>query len=180
MADPPSASSIVHDLLERGAIGARPRPERVAGDDLAGTGSDVIPEANGEVGGRRGGGDAVQPELRCKGGCHLGAQGPALLLALAPTVLVVMNIVYSATAYPIGTISDRINRRVLLTAGFVALIAADLILALAPNVWFVMLGVVLWGLHMGMTQGCWQRSLRTPHRPHSAGLASVYSTLSAV
>jgi MFS family permease len=66
---------------------------------------------------------------------------------------VVMNIVYSATAYPIGVISDRTDRRLLLAAGFVALIAADLVLAFAPGIWFVMLGVVFWGLHMGMTQG---------------------------
>jgi MFS family permease len=83
----------------------------------------------------------------------LRAQGAALPLALAPVVLVVMNIVYSATAYPAGVISDRTDRRLLLAAGFVALIAADLVLAFAPGIWFVMLGVVFWGLHMGMTQG---------------------------
>src|SRR5262249_31725542 len=40
----------------------------------------------------------------------LRAQGAALPLALAPVVLAVMNIVYSATAYPIGVISDRRDR----------------------------------------------------------------------
>ena len=33
------------------------------------------------------------------------------------------------------------------------LIAADVILAVAPNLLTVMIGVAVWGLHMGMTQG---------------------------
>src|SRR5258708_38549248 len=41
----------------------------------------------------------------------------------------------------------------MLSAGFLVLVVADSILALAPGIWVVMLGVGLWGLHMGMTQG---------------------------
>jgi MFS family permease len=40
-----------------------------------------------------------------------------------------------------------------MAAGFAVLIVADIVLAAAPNLWMVMLGVGLWGLHMGMTQG---------------------------
>jgi len=83
----------------------------------------------------------------------LRAQGVGLPLALVPAVLVVMNIVYAGTAYPMGRLSDRIDRRTLLAAGFVVLLLADLVLAVAPDLWLVMLGVALWGLHMGMTQG---------------------------
>jgi MFS family permease len=83
----------------------------------------------------------------------LRAQGAGLPLALAPLVLVVMNIVYAASAYPVGALSDRISRRLLLRLGFAILIAADVVLAFAPNLWIVMSGVVLWGLHLGMTQG---------------------------
>ena len=83
----------------------------------------------------------------------LRAQDAGLSLALIPLVLVIMNIVYAASAYPMGALSDRVDRRLVLTAGFVVLIAADIVLATAPNLWMVMLGVGLWGLHMGMTQG---------------------------
>ncbi len=41
----------------------------------------------------------------------------------------------------------------LLAVGFVVLIAADIVLALATGIWLVTVGVVLWGLHMGLTQG---------------------------
>lgn len=83
----------------------------------------------------------------------LRAQDAGLSLALIPLVLVVMSIVYSASAYPMGALSDRIGRRAILAAGFAVLIAADIALAAAANLWIVMLGVGLWGLHMGMTQG---------------------------
>jgi MFS family permease len=83
----------------------------------------------------------------------LRAQKAGLALALAPLVLVVMNIVYALSAYPLGALSDRIDRKLMLAAGFATLIGADIVLAFAPNLWIVMGGVALWGLHMGMTQG---------------------------
>ena len=83
----------------------------------------------------------------------LRAQNAGLPLALAPLVLVVMNIVYSAAAYPLGALSDRVDRKLMLGAGFAVLIAADGVLALAPSLAVVMIGVALWGLHMAVTQG---------------------------
>lgn len=83
----------------------------------------------------------------------LRAQTAGLSLALAPLVLVVMNIVYALSAYPLGVLSDRIDRKLLIVIGFAVLIAADVILAVAPNLPTVMIGVAVWGLHMGMTQG---------------------------
>ena len=63
----------------------------------------------------------------------LRAQGLGLSLALAPLVLVVMNIVYSLSAYPLGALSDKVDRKAMLAGGFVILIVADVILATAPN-----------------------------------------------
>jgi len=83
----------------------------------------------------------------------LRAQAAGLPLALAPLVLVIMNLVYAVSAYPLGALSDRVNRRQLLALGFATLIVADLILAWAPNLWVVMAGVAVWGLYLGMTQG---------------------------
>jgi MFS family permease len=83
----------------------------------------------------------------------LRAQALGLPLALVPMVLVVMNVVYALAAYPAGVFSDRVNRIVVLGFGLALLIAADLTLAFAPDLIVVALGVVLWGLHMGFTQG---------------------------
>jgi MFS family permease len=82
----------------------------------------------------------------------LRAQNAGLSLALAPLVLVIMNIVYALSAYPLGALSDGIDREKMLALGFATLIAADIVLA-APNLTIIMIGIALWGLHMGMTQG---------------------------
>jgi MFS family permease len=74
-------------------------------------------------------------------------------VAFVPLVMVGMNLVYSGSAYPFGRLSDRMNHGVLLSLGMLVLIAADIVLA-ASNHWLgVAIGVALWGLHMGMTQG---------------------------
>jgi MFS family permease len=83
----------------------------------------------------------------------LRAQSLGMALALVPLILVAMNVVFGLAAWPAGALSDRIGRYQLLACGFAILIAADLVLAFAPNVAAVVLGAALWGLHMGLTQG---------------------------
>jgi MFS family permease len=83
----------------------------------------------------------------------LRAQAAGLPLALAPLVLVVMNGIYAVSAYPLGALSDRIDRKLMLGLGFATLMVADTVLAAASSLGFVIVGVALWGLHMGMTQG---------------------------
>jgi MFS family permease len=83
----------------------------------------------------------------------LRAQNVGLAVALVPLVLVVMNVVYSLAAYPAGYLSDRMDRRALVALGGLVLIGSDIVLARATGVAQVLLGAVLWGLHMGLTQG---------------------------
>jgi MFS family permease len=74
-------------------------------------------------------------------------------VAFTPLIMVAMNLVYAASAYPFGKLSDKVNHISLLAFGLAVLIAADLVLAYSHH-WSVMLaGIVLWGIHMGMTQG---------------------------
>jgi MFS family permease len=70
-----------------------------------------------------------------------------------PVVLIAMNLAYAASAYPFGRLADRLSRRGLLAWGIALLIAADLVLAGAGNIVLVLVGAVLWGIHMGATQG---------------------------
>ena len=83
----------------------------------------------------------------------LRAQSIGLPIMLVPAIMIVMNIVYAIAAYPAGMLSDRVDRLIVLIIGLGLLIAADLFLALSPGLAGVMVGVVLWGLHMGFTQG---------------------------
>jgi MFS family permease len=83
----------------------------------------------------------------------LKAQAVGLPIALVPAIMVVMNIVYALVSYPAGALSDRIGRNGILMFGIAMLIVADVILAFGTTVWAALLGVVFWGLHMGLTQG---------------------------
>jgi MFS family permease len=83
----------------------------------------------------------------------LRAQQQGLPNSYAPLVLVVMNVVYALSAYPLGKLADRMSHLALLGAGLAVLIIADLVLAEAQGLLAVSLGVALWGLHLGMTQG---------------------------
>ncbi len=80
------------------------------------------------------------------------AQG-GLPLAYVPLVAVAMNVVYAASAYPLGKLSDRMSHPALLSLGLVVLIAADAVLACGNHWTWVWAGASLWGLHMGATQG---------------------------
>jgi len=73
--------------------------------------------------------------------------------AYGPLVMVAMNVVYALSAYPAGWLSDRVDRRFVLAAGALVLIASDLFLAGAKTAIGLFLGVGLWGLHMGFSQG---------------------------
>lgn len=83
----------------------------------------------------------------------LRAQQSGVPLALIPLVMVVMNVIYSFSAYPFGKLSDGMSHTRLLQWGLVVLIAADVVLALSTHWTGIIVGVALWGMHMGMTQG---------------------------
>lgn len=92
-------------------------------------------------------------------------------LAHAPLVMVGMNVVYSLTAYPIGKLSDRIGRRALLLISTLVLAGADVSLALLDNPIGLALGVSLWGLHMGMSQGLLSALIADAAAPSLRGTA---------
>jgi MFS family permease len=107
----------------------------------------------------------------------LRAQNIGLPVTLVPAVLVIMNVVYALAAYPAGVASDRINRTTLLIVGLVLLIGADLALALLPSIGGVALGVVLWGLHMGLTQGLFATLVADASPPELRGTAYGFFNL---
>ena len=83
----------------------------------------------------------------------LRAQDAGLPLLWLPLVLVLLNLSYALSAYPLGSLSDRIDRRWLFAGGLVLLLLADLLLAWAPSLSVLALAVLIWGLHLGATQG---------------------------
>lgn len=87
----------------------------------------------------------------------LRAQTVGLPVGLVPMIMIVMNVVYAASAYPAGIASDHLSRRTMLVAGLAMLVLAELVLAFAEGPWQAFAGAGLWGLHMGFTQGLFNK-----------------------
>ena len=107
------------------------------------------------------------------------AQRQGLQDSFAPLVLVIMNVVYALSAYPMGKLADRVSHRRLLGAGLATLIVADLVLARAQGLTAVALGVALWGLHLGMTQGLLATMVADTAPAHLRGTAFGFFNLAS-
>lgn len=83
----------------------------------------------------------------------LRAQNLGIDAAHVPLVLAAMNVVYAASAFPAGRLSDRLRRSHILAAGTLALLGADVALARASGILGLGVGIGLWGLHMGLSEG---------------------------
>jgi len=111
----------------------------------------------------------------------LRAEHAGLPVTFIPLVMVVMSVTYALSAYPAGRLADRMSRRPLLVAGCLVLIMADVTLAFAGDVVMVMVGVALWGIHMGLTQGLLATLIADVSRPELRGSAfGVFSFVSGV
>jgi len=104
-----------------------------------------------------------------------------LSTAYVPLVLVLMNVAYAGCAYPAGWLSDRANRWSVVGVGAALLIGADLVLAISTRVESALVGIVLWGLHMGFTQGLFAALVADAARPEQRGTAfGVFNLVSGL
>jgi MFS family permease len=76
---------------------------------------------------------------------------------LSPLALVAFNVGFLALAYPAGALSDQMSPRSILMAGMGVLAAANLLLAQDIGLAGLILGILLWGAHMALTQGIFAR-----------------------
>lgn len=70
----------------------------------------------------------------------------------APVIIMLYQISYCLSSYPVGLLSDKLNKNTLLTLSISVLLMADLTLGLAKNLFELVIGVLLWGLQMGSVQ----------------------------
>ena len=73
--------------------------------------------------------------------------------AWIPMTVVLMNIAFSLSSYPFGKLADKLNPMKLLALGMVLLALANLLFAYAANYRILAAGIVLFGMHLGATQG---------------------------
>lgn len=100
----------------------------------------------------------------------LRAHDEGVGLSLVPLVLVGMNAVYAASAWPVGRLADRVSRPALLAVGLVVLCAGHLVL-MTEGLVAIALGVGLWGLHLGLSQGVLSAMVADAAPTHLRGTA---------
>jgi MFS family permease len=114
----------------------------------------------------------------------LRADSLHMIQASAPLVLLVMNAVYAVTVFPLGRLSDRWQQQHhvwLLVAALSLLVAADLMLAFAADTAWLWIGVVLWGLHLGASQGLLSRMVADTAPAAQRGTAfGVFNVISGI
>lgn len=72
---------------------------------------------------------------------------------IVPLAVVVMNVAYTLSAYPLGALSDRLGRYGLLVGGFAIYAVVYAGFAVISEPWQVWLLFPVYGLYLGMSQG---------------------------
>jgi len=83
----------------------------------------------------------------------LKARQVGIATPLIPLTIMIMNIVYSISAYPVGLLSDRIGRFGLLLSSFLLYAFIYLGFALVQTSWAIWILFAFYGLYLGMSQG---------------------------
>lgn len=114
----------------------------------------------------------------------LRAQQNGLSINWIPAIMVIMSLAYALSAYPVGRLSDRINKKWLLGISLLWLIISDMVLALAHGALampMLFIGVACWGLHMGFSQGTLATLVAETTPQHLKGTAfGVFNFISGV
>ncbi len=101
--------------------------------------------------------------------------------ALAPTVMIVMNLGAILSSYPIGTLGDKLNRKKMMFVSVILLILSDLVMLLASNRVTMYLGICLWGMQIGASQNVFYSLIaeNVPNNLRGSGLG-VYWFVNAM
>jgi MFS family permease len=111
----------------------------------------------------------------------LRAKDRGLAISLVPLVLVTMNVVYALTAFPFGKLSEKFSARSLLGVGALVLAGSHLLLALDAHWAVTLVGIALWGLQMGITQGVMSALVANQVPEYARGTAfGVFSAVSGL
>lgn len=76
-----------------------------------------------------------------------------LSVSMLPLVIIIMDLVHVAMAYPFGKLADSRSKNLLLFFGMLIQASAALLMSSVTTLTMAMVGVVLIGVYMGMTQG---------------------------
>ena len=121
------------------------------------------------------------------GRCNEAFMGPYAMRTFGfpvdkvPYVMTIFNISYTLCAYPIGILSDKFGRTRMLVLGILALITADMFFFFANSLSMFFVGVVFWGIQVGITQNTFMSLIIDTVSPNLRGTAfGVFFLISAV
>jgi MFS family permease len=83
----------------------------------------------------------------------LKAKEAGWAIAYLPVLYIIMDLVHAGIAWPAGIYADRLSRKQMLFWGLMVMTAGQTVLAYVSTIGGVLIGILLVGLHMGMTQG---------------------------
>jgi MFS family permease len=87
----------------------------------------------------------------------------------APLVLALMYLFNSPVSRIVGNWSDKHERKLFLAFGFCMMFVSCMVMALATEIWHVMLGTAIYGIHFGATQGTFYAIVSDYSPPHIKG-----------
>ena len=82
----------------------------------------------------------------------LHAEKTGFQLSNVSLIMVVQNLGIMLAAFPMGRLSDRFDRRILLAVGFFVAIVSNLCFCVTVETFGVLVGSTLWGMQMGISQ----------------------------
>lgn len=111
----------------------------------------------------------------------LKAKQSGFSIAFLPAVIILMDIVHSVVAMPAGRFADQISRTKMLGLGLLVAMTAQLLVAWSDSSLAMLLGILLVGLHLGITQGLIKALIAQSTPAELRGCAfSLYFAVSAV
>lgn len=109
----------------------------------------------------------------------LQANNVGMPLESVSIVMMVQNI-GALAGFPMGRLSDKYDRKILLSIGFAITILANLCFGLINSVLGVILGATLWGVQMGVTQSIFQAMIADTVHPDLRGTGfGIYYLITA-
>ncbi|MDP3371379.1 MAG: MFS transporter [Candidatus Paracaedibacteraceae bacterium] len=101
----------------------------------------------------------------------LRAKDLGFAIAAIPLTMILYNLVEAFAAMPTGKLADKFNRKKILLAGILVLALTNFIMISVPFKESIWIGMLLAGLHMGMTQGLLGTLVAESTLPHLRGTA---------
>ncbi|MES2607744.1 MAG: MFS transporter [Pseudomonadota bacterium] len=101
----------------------------------------------------------------------LRAKDLGFAIAIIPLSMVFYHLIDACGAMSTGKLADRFNRKKILLTGILVLTITNLVMIYAPAKEIIWVGMLLAGLHMGMTQGLLGTLIAESTLPHLRGTA---------